>query len=36
VTKSQVNGWMEAVGFKPVQEISGLNEGKWFTVYARK
>jgi ubiquinone/menaquinone biosynthesis C-methylase UbiE len=36
VTKSQVNGWMEAAGFKPVQEISGLNEGKWFTVYARK
>ncbi len=36
VTKSQVNAWMDAAGFKPVQEISGLNEGKWFTVYARK
>jgi ubiquinone/menaquinone biosynthesis C-methylase UbiE len=36
VTKSQVNAWMDAAGFKPVQEISGLNERKWFTVYARK
>jgi cyclopropane fatty-acyl-phospholipid synthase-like methyltransferase len=36
VTQSQVNAWMDAAGFKPVQEVSGLNEGKWFTIYARK
>ena len=35
VTKDQVNGWMAAAGFKPVQEFDGLNEGKWFVVYGR-
>jgi ubiquinone/menaquinone biosynthesis C-methylase UbiE len=35
VTKEQVNGWMAAAGFKPVQEFDGLNEGKWFVVYGR-
>jgi len=36
VTKDQVNGWMAAAGFQPVQEFDGLNEGKWFVVYGRK
>jgi ubiquinone/menaquinone biosynthesis C-methylase UbiE len=36
VTKDQVNGWMAAAGFKPVQEFDGLNEGKWFVVYGRQ
>ena len=36
VTQAQVNAWMDAAGFKPVQEITGLNERKWLTVYARK
>ena len=36
VTKEQVAGWMAAAGFKPVREFSGLNEGKWFVVYARQ
>jgi ubiquinone/menaquinone biosynthesis C-methylase UbiE len=35
VTKDQVKGWMANAGFKPVQEFDGLNEGKWFIVYAR-
>jgi ubiquinone/menaquinone biosynthesis C-methylase UbiE len=35
VTKDQVKGWMAAAGFTPVQEFDGLNEGKWFVVYAR-
>jgi 2-polyprenyl-3-methyl-5-hydroxy-6-metoxy-1,4-benzoquinol methylase len=35
VTKDQVKGWMADAGFKPVQEFDGLNEGKWFIVYAR-
>jgi cyclopropane fatty-acyl-phospholipid synthase-like methyltransferase len=36
VTKDQVKGWMADAGFAPVQEFDGLNEGKWFVVYARK
>ena len=36
VTKDQVKGWMADAGFKPVQEFDGLNEGKWFIVYARQ
>lgn len=36
VTKDQVNGWMTDAGFKPVQEIEGLPEYKWFTIYARR
>jgi SAM-dependent methyltransferase len=36
VTRAQVDGWMAAAGFAPVQDITGLNEGKWFVVYARK
>ena len=36
VTKDQVNGWMAAAGFKPVQQFDGLNEGKWFVVYGRQ
>lgn len=36
VTQAQVNAWMDAAGFTPVQEITGLNERKWLTVYARK
>jgi ubiquinone/menaquinone biosynthesis C-methylase UbiE len=35
VTKDQVKRWMADAGFAPVQEISGLDEGKWFIVYAR-
>ncbi len=35
VTKDQVKGWMADAGFRPVQEFDGLNEGKWFIVYAR-
>jgi ubiquinone/menaquinone biosynthesis C-methylase UbiE len=34
VTKEQVKGWMAAAGFKPVEELTGL-EGKWFIVYGR-
>jgi cyclopropane fatty-acyl-phospholipid synthase-like methyltransferase len=36
VTKDQVKQWMGAAGFAPVEEIGGLNEGKWFIVYARQ
>lgn len=36
VTKDQVKGWMADAGFVPVKEFDGLNEGKWFIVYARK
>ena len=36
VTRAQVDGWMADAGFAPVQDIPGLNEGKWFVVYARK
>ncbi|HEX6463876.1 MAG TPA: class I SAM-dependent methyltransferase [Vicinamibacterales bacterium] len=36
VTKDQVKSWMSDAGFRPVQEFNGLNEGKWFVVYARK
>ena len=36
VAKDQVKGWMADAGFTPVQEFDGLNEGKWFIVYARK
>src|SRR5262249_48170390 len=36
VTKDQVKGWMADAGFSPLQEFDGLNEGKWFIVYARK
>jgi 2-polyprenyl-3-methyl-5-hydroxy-6-metoxy-1,4-benzoquinol methylase len=36
VTRAQVDEWMAAAGFAPVQDIPGLNEGKWFVVYARK
>ena len=36
VTKDQVQAWMAEAGYKPVQEFNGLNEGKWFVVYARK
>jgi 2-polyprenyl-3-methyl-5-hydroxy-6-metoxy-1,4-benzoquinol methylase len=36
VTKDQVKGWMADAGFTPVEEFGGLNEGKWFIVYARK
>lgn len=35
VTKDQVNGWMADAGFKPVQEIAGLPNDKWFIIYAR-
>ena len=35
VTKDQVKGWMAAAGFAPVQEFTGLSEGKWFVVYGR-
>lgn len=35
VTKDQVRQWMADAGFAPVEEISGLTEGKWFIVYAR-
>lgn len=34
VTKDQVNGWMADAGFKPVQEIAGLPNDKWFIIYA--
>ena len=36
VTKDQVNGWMDAAGFRPSEDIPGLNEGKWFVIYVRK
>jgi len=36
VTKDQVKGWMADAGFVPVKEFDGLNEGKWFIIYARK
>ncbi|HEV2986358.1 MAG TPA: class I SAM-dependent methyltransferase [Vicinamibacterales bacterium] len=36
LTRDQVAGWMAAAGFKPVQDIEGLNEGKWFVVYSRR
>jgi ubiquinone/menaquinone biosynthesis C-methylase UbiE len=36
VTKEQAAAWMADVGFKPVEEIDGLPEGKWFVVYARQ
>ena len=36
VTRAQVDGWMAAAGFVPVQDIPGLSDGKWFVVYARK
>jgi ubiquinone/menaquinone biosynthesis C-methylase UbiE len=36
VTREQVNGWMAAAGFKPVQEFDGLTERKWFVVYGRQ
>ncbi len=36
LTREQVARWMADAGFKPVQDIEGLNEGKWFVVYARQ
>ncbi len=34
VTKEQARAWLAAVGFKPMQEFTGLPEDKWFVVYA--
>jgi 2-polyprenyl-3-methyl-5-hydroxy-6-metoxy-1,4-benzoquinol methylase len=36
VTRDQVARWMADAGFSQVQAFDGLNEGKWFVVYARK
>lgn len=36
LTREQVAAWMADAGFKPVQDIGGLTEGKWFVVYARR
>ncbi len=35
ISKEQVNQWMEAAGFRPVEEFDFL-KGKWFMVYARQ
>lgn len=35
ISKEQVNEWMAAVGFHPVEEFDFL-KGKWFVVYARQ
>lgn len=36
VTRPQLDDWMRAVGFKPVQQIDGLyDDGKWFVIYGR-
>ncbi|HEX9368864.1 MAG TPA: class I SAM-dependent methyltransferase [Vicinamibacterales bacterium] len=34
VTKDQAKQWLADAGFKPVQELDGL-DGKWFIVYGR-
>lgn len=35
ISKEQVNEWMAAAGFRPVEEFDFL-KGKWFVVYARQ
>jgi hypothetical protein len=34
ITKEQTAAWMEAAGFKPVEEFHLFND-KWFVVYSR-
>ena len=36
ITRGQVDGWMAAAGFAPVEEVSGLPDDKWFVIYARR
>jgi hypothetical protein len=35
VSKEQGAAWMAAAGLRPVEEITGLFEDKWFVIYGR-
>jgi ubiquinone/menaquinone biosynthesis C-methylase UbiE len=36
VSQADATGWMAAAGFKPVQEVTGLFDDRWFVIYGRQ